>query len=112
MSRLPSEPPPLGSGVLSKLRLRAYSRRAMRHRSSVFGLSVRHFLERDDFFAADFLPELFPPPPFLGADLRPADFLVALFFLPLPDFLPPPDSLLTVAHARLSAVLEERPRFL
>src|ERR1700733_11175880 len=100
MSRLPSEPPPLGSGVLSKLRLRAYSRRAMRHRSSVIGLSVRHFLERDDFFAADFLPELFAPPPFLAADFRPADFFFAAF-LPLPDFLPPPDSLLTVAHARL-----------
>jgi hypothetical protein len=30
---------------------------------------------------------------------------------PLPDFLPPPDSLLTVAQARRAASLPETPRF-
>src|ERR1700722_12903994 len=105
MSFPPRAPPTLGSGVFLKLRLRAYSRRAMHHRTSAMAAgSDHHFRERDDFLAADFLPAVFFLPPFLAAVLRLEDFLTAFF-------LPPPVSLLTVAHARLAAVLEDSPRF-
>jgi chromosome partitioning protein len=49
-------------------------------------------------------------PPFLPP-LR-LDSLLSFFPRPLPDFFPPPDSLFTVAHARLSASFSDTPRFL
>jgi hypothetical protein len=49
------------------------------------------------------LPPLRPP-------LRLADRF-SLWPRPLPDFLPPPDSLFTVAHARALAVFADTPRF-
>ena len=65
----------------------------------------------DDFFAEDFLAEAF-----FDDDFPDADFFEEGFFAPpeplrpLPDFLPPPDCLFTVAHARRSASLSETPR--
>ena len=55
---------------------------------------------RDDEAAPPFLP------PFR------LDACDSGFLCPLPDFLPPPDSLLTVAHARDLASFAEVPRFL
>ena len=49
-------------------------------------------------------------PPFLPPFLL--DTLVSALPRPLPDLLPPPDSLLTVAQARLSASFSSTPRFL
>src|SRR5262249_16762650 len=52
-------------------------------------------------------------PPFFPLFRPPLRLDAWLSFLPrpLPDFLPPPDSLLTVAQARLFAVFFETPRF-
>ncbi len=47
-------------------------------------------------------------PPFVPPTLL--DTLVSAFPRPLPDLLPPPDSLFTVAQARLSATSFDTPR--
>jgi hypothetical protein len=91
----------------------------------------------EDFLADDFLAEDFLAEDFLAEDLFEGDFLEVDFFdddffeedlpeeddfdfedffapleplRPLPDFLPPPDCLFTVAQARRSASLSETPR--
>lgn len=57
----------------------------------------------DDFFADDFFEEDLPD--------EDEDFFAPLDPLrPLPDFLPPPDCLFTVAQARRSASFSETPR--
>src|SRR5690606_15093197 len=58
--------------------------------------------------AAGHLP-LFPPPFFPPLRLA---LCVSFFPRPEPDLLPPPDSLFTVAQARLSASFSGVPRFL
>jgi hypothetical protein len=62
-------------------------------------LKLRCYDLLDFFDFDDFLP------PF-----REEDF-VLFFPRPDPDFLPPPDSLFTVAHARRSASFFDVPRF-
>jgi hypothetical protein len=65
--------------------------------------------------AAAFLPaRLRVAVDWLAAPLRPPFFELARdsgFPRPEPDFLPPPDSLFTVAHARASASFVDVPRF-
>jgi hypothetical protein len=58
--------------------------------------------ERAVFFDADFFPTVFLRAAFV------ADFFFAVFFR-AGFFLPPPSCLLTVAHARFSAVFFETP---
>src|SRR4051812_46344482 len=69
--------------------------------------------ERDDDLDAP--PLLRPPfaPPFAPPFRPPARLALRLVVLPRPDplFLPPPVSLLTVAHARCSATFFGVPRF-
>jgi hypothetical protein len=91
----------------------------------------------EDFLADDFFPEDFLAEDFLAEDLFYGDFFDVYFFdddffdddlpdeddfdfedffapleplRPLPDFLPPPDCLFTVAQARRSASRSETPR--
>lgn len=73
--------------------------RRARVRAAFFAEAERALFERD----AAALPPRTPP---LRLELRFSDLP-----RPLPDFLPPPDSLFTVAHARRSASFEDTPRF-
>ena len=66
-------------------------------------------IQREDFLDR----VLFFAPRLDGVFLRaPERFLAAARFFPALFFLPPPVSLLTVAHARFAAVLADTPRFL
>lgn len=67
----------------------------------------------EDFFADDFFEDDFFAVDFFADDLPDdvEDFLLPLEPLrPLPAFLPPPDCLFTVAHARRSASPFDTPR--
>lgn len=67
-------------------------------------------LAEDERLPADDFPDDLPDD-LLVDDFEFDDFLLLLEpFFPLPDFLPPPESLFTVAQARRSASFFETPR--
>lgn len=77
-------------------------------------LLVDDLLEEDFLEPPEDFPDDFPEDDLLAEDLPEDDFDDFLLplepFFPLPDFLPPPDCLFTVAQARRSASFFETPR--
>jgi len=100
MSALATNPPE-GSGSSSAILDLEDSNleQVMTPRDAFFAETERWAAVRD----ADALPPILPP--FF------AEAFVSGTPRPLPDLLPPPDSLLTVAHARRSASPSGTPRF-